>query len=99
MVLLVWRRRPSLGCSRVLKLSGQKGLKGQTRRRSPRARRAKPAQTGRSSELTSRPFRMAPMALMKLLPGKDVGPLAVQKIKAGLVNLVTPRLVVRTATE
>jgi hypothetical protein len=36
---------------------------------------------------------------MKLLPGKGVGPLAFQKIKAGLVNLVTPRLVVRTATE
>src|SRR5262245_47422450 len=103
MVLRVWRRRPSLGCSRVLKLSGRKGVKGQTRRRSPRARLAKPVQTNRNSELTRRQFRMAPVILMMLLPEKDLGPLAVQTVRAGLVTLVlpgiTPRLVVRTATE
>src|SRR5262249_35247888 len=99
MVLQLWRRRPSLGCSRVPKLSGQKAVKGQKRRRSPRVRRAKPAQTGRSSELTRRPFRMAPLVLMMLLPEKDLGPLAVQTVRAGLVTLVTPLLVVRTATE
>src|SRR5262249_11372810 len=103
MVLQLWRRRPSLGCSRVPKLSGQKAVKGQKRRRSPRVRRAKPAQTGRSSELTRRPFSMAPVVLMMLLPEKDLGPLAVKTVRAGLVTLVlpgmTPRLVVRTATE
>jgi hypothetical protein len=46
---------------------------------------------------------MAPVVLMMLLPEKDLGPLAVQTVRAGLVTLVlpgiTPRLVVRTATE
>src|SRR5262245_18533237 len=99
MVLRLWRRRPSLGCSRVPKLSGQKAVKGQ-RRRSPRVRRAKPAQTGRSSELTRRPFRMAPVVPMMLLPEKDLGPLAVQTVRSGLVTQVllgtTARLVERT---
>src|SRR5215475_11254171 len=100
MVLRLWRRRPSLGCSRVPNLSGQKAVKGQKRRRSPRVRRAKPAQTGRSSELTRRPFRMAPVVLMMLLSEKDLGPLAVQTVRPGLVTQVllgtTARLVERT---
>src|SRR5262245_10262875 len=100
MVLRLWRRRPSLGCSRVPNLSGQKAVKGQKRRRSPRVRRAKPAQTGRSSELTRRPFRMAPVVPMMLLPEKDLGPLAVQTVRSGLVTQVllgtTAPLVERT---
>src|SRR5262249_37892627 len=100
MVLRLWRRQPSLGCSRVPKLSGQKAVKGQKRRRLPRVRRAKPAQTGWGSELTRRPNRMAPVGLMMLLPEKDLGPLAVQTVRPGLVTQVLlgtmARLVERT---